>query len=616
MLPCGIRSTNSRKKRLPPKQTNQLTEWDNTLDTHTTKITEKHIENNHPPTAPTLSKLTDDPLKSTSKSRGDTPKEVNRRSRYESRAEEKVCKDCEDCECDDESALARARRERLGYGSSKSPTITSRSDNSNPNPLLSRERGEGTRPPSIARVRPEEPDVNPPKIVVPSTSHKFKSDFMSILEDTADEIKPLSSLWVDKYAPKKISSVVGNSKTVAEFEKWAKEIGPNCKKKACMISGPPGIGKTTMAKIILQSIGFDVMEFNASSDRSKTFISNKIKELSKSKTYYLQKIEDDLQKAIIMDEVDGMSTGDDGGITELTQFIRQLNKSDSKTAIICICNERSKTLNVLGKECLDLKFYKPNRDVMFQKANYILSKEKHRINSVNLYKIVDVCDGDLRKLINTLQFMCVKNETLFHNNIINNSVSDKKYTIFDAYTNLTDKCSTIFSKEESALIDSHMESMLIHENYIKDDDLSVDSLVYVSDSLSLGDVYMKEPYYSWNSVVAPAINISRVSKPNNVKFPSLLGKSSVISKNKNTMKYIHQKSMHLVNTNNVNELKILLIYISKSNKSIVQDYAQTLHNMQLNTDDIDFIDSLGKYTNLKKKTNNMKLKIALEKLSV
>lgn len=469
------------------------------------------------------------------------------------------------------------------------------------------------------------------------SNNPFKDDFASIIEDRKNKEPPIkSNLWVDKYSPNELKSLIGNSKSVQDISKWLDNIhSGNDTKRACMISGPPGIGKTSSAKLLLKKFNYDVMEFNASSDRSKVFISNKLKELTQSKTFYkvisnvssAGESDDKVQKAIIMDEVDGMSSGDDGGVTELINFVKAINKknSDIKTILICVCNNRSKTnITQLAKECIDVRFYKPSRDNMFQRANYLLGKEKIRIPVMNLYKIVDVCDGDIRKLINTLQFITVppshtstEKGVNLSGSLIKQSFSDKKYTIFDTYNALTCTSSkvNIIDKEEYALFDSHMSSMLIHENYT-DCNISLDDMATLTDSLSYGDINMKEPYYSWNSVIKPSSLIKSDNKK--IRFPSYLGKmSSVSSKMKIMEKIMNKFNCPITSKGNyISNIRILINNLSTcktKDKTLLNNYVNILHEMNITTEDLD---SINKCTCLSKSGSYMKIKIALEKLYV
>ena len=61
-------------------------------------------------------------------------------------------------------------------------------------------------------------------------------------------------LWSDKYKPKTIEDMVGNKKNIETIKKWLSDFKQNKKniQRALFISGPPGIGKTTIAHLILK----------------------------------------------------------------------------------------------------------------------------------------------------------------------------------------------------------------------------------------------------------------------------------------------------------------------------------------------------------------------------
>jgi hypothetical protein len=74
-----------------------------------------------------------------------------------------------------------------------------------------------------------------------------------------------ADLWTEKYKPVHVDDLVGNfsnaQKVVNWIEKWTPKRGSG--HRAVLFSGPPGIGKTSMAHVILSSTGWEVMEFNA-----------------------------------------------------------------------------------------------------------------------------------------------------------------------------------------------------------------------------------------------------------------------------------------------------------------------------------------------------------------
>lgn len=94
---------------------------------------------------------------------------------------------------------------------------------------------------------------------------------------------------------------------------------------AALLSGPPGIGKTTAAVLVSKEEGFKVCEFNASDTRSKNRLQEVLGEMIRNSniTSFMGKKEKTAKTVIVMDEVDGMSAGDRGGVAQLIQFIKK-----------------------------------------------------------------------------------------------------------------------------------------------------------------------------------------------------------------------------------------------------------------------------------------------------
>ncbi len=168
-----------------------------------------------------------------------------------------------------------------------------------------------------------------------------------------------SDLWVEKYAPNSLNDLVGNKGVIDSLYEWLKDWDdvifkglkkqvfcqrgksyqdlPRVNARACMLSGPPGIGKSSAARMIAKELGFSVLSLNASDNRSKKMIESLLKDTSTSSSivrYGESNAAFKNRSVIIMDEVDGVSSNDRGGIQALICIIRK-----TKVPIICIAND-------------------------------------------------------------------------------------------------------------------------------------------------------------------------------------------------------------------------------------------------------------------------------------
>ena len=135
--------------------------------------------------------------------------------------------------------------------------------------------------------------------------------------------------------------------------------------KAALLSGPPGIGKSTTAALVAKMEGYEVFELNASDARSKKTISKALQDVVGSQVLSFggasssARASRPKKRLIVMDEVDGMSSADRGGM-RLIKLIKA-----SKTPIVCICNERMKSnVRTLANHCYDLRFQRPTRPAL------------------------------------------------------------------------------------------------------------------------------------------------------------------------------------------------------------------------------------------------------------
>ncbi len=143
-------------------------------------------------------------------------------------------------------------------------------------------------------------------------------------------------LWLEKYRPKTLESYLDYAKYKHQIEQWIAPIRAtqSTSKPFLVLHGEPGTGKTTLAHCIMKHWQYDVIECNASDTRSKSSLGQLINTGKRSVVSCDNSDADSGYKdiGIIMDELDGISQGEHGGVAALMDFvfIDKINKAEKK----------------------------------------------------------------------------------------------------------------------------------------------------------------------------------------------------------------------------------------------------------------------------------------------
>jgi hypothetical protein len=172
-------------------------------------------------------------------------------------------------------------------------------------------------------------------------------------------------------------------------------------KKGFYIYGSSGVGKTEFVISILKEMNYDVIRYDAGDARNKSLIDN-IASNNISSRNVLDMMYKKVRKiAIVMDEIDGMNSGDKGGLTALIKLIRQKKTKKQKlenmtlNPIICIGNYNvDKKIKELLKVCNVFELKTPSETQMMNLITHLFPDiTDSKMNVIEKYVM-----GDLRKL--------------------------------------------------------------------------------------------------------------------------------------------------------------------------------------------------------------------------
>ncbi|MFW6305569.1 MAG: replication factor C large subunit [Candidatus Saliniplasma sp.] len=313
--------------------------------------------------------------------------------------------------------------------------------------------------------------------------------------------------WTEKYRPKRLDDVVGNREAKRKLLKWAKKwVRDKPKKKAVVLAGKPGVGKTSSALAVANQMAWESLEMNASDERNQEAIKDFVGRSAVDDTFSsdggFTPYKDGSRKLLILDEADNIFGKEDyGGVREISKTIQK-----TEQPMVLVVNDyydlkrRSSRLSNL---CKKIDFEPVKKGEIIDLLNRICLNESIKFDIEVLKAIAERSQGDVRSAVRDLESIATGRDKITRNALDALGTRNREGEIFPSLRTILQGIDPFEAKNVLRDLDEQPGNMLlwIDENlpreYKNDYELAKGFDKLSRADVYLGRVFSKQYYRFW-----------------------------------------------------------------------------------------------------------------------
>ena len=225
--------------------------------------------------------------------------------------------------------------------------------------------------------------------------------------------------WTERYRPQRIGDLVGNGPAIRQLVEWARTWTVGA--RPLLLYGKPGTGKTSAAHALARDMGWELIELNASDQRTKAAIDRVAGQSAVSGSLF-----GDERRLIVLDEADSLhGTADRGGAKAIIELIKA-----ARQPVLLIANDLYGVAAELKSRTEPVQFRALAARSIAPRLRQICREEGVECDEETLRLVAESANGDLRSAVTMLEAAAI-GRTSMDGTSVRTSQKDERATIFE-----------------------------------------------------------------------------------------------------------------------------------------------------------------------------------------